>query len=192
MSSRELSSPERASDEALMERYANGESRVFDELFRRYENRAFAYFVRRTGSPDRARDLYQDLFLRVHRARHAYDPRRPFAPWFFQVAHRLLIDDQRRTYRRREVPLDEDVLRGSRASQADALAEREQLARWLGDLSADERYVLVCANGEGWGHAEIARRLGKSAAAVKKMASRALQRLRQTALADARALPRGR
>ncbi len=103
-------SDEEVHDETLMERYVEGDAVAFDELFRRYERRAFAFFARRTRSADRAEDLYQELFLRIHRARHAYDPRRPFAPWLFQIAHHLLIDDKRRAFRNHEVPLDESAL----------------------------------------------------------------------------------
>ena len=37
--------------------YADGDTGAFDELFRRYESRAFAFFVRRTRSRERAQDL---------------------------------------------------------------------------------------------------------------------------------------
>ena len=66
-------------DETLMRRYADGDGAAFEALFRRYEPRAYAYFLRRTGSAERARDLFQELFLHVHRARDRYDPARPFA-----------------------------------------------------------------------------------------------------------------
>ena len=143
-----------------MEQYANGDAGAFDELFRRFEARAYCYFIKRTRSPERARDLYQELFLRIHRARDSYDPARAFTPWFFQIAHRLWVDDQRRAYRTHEV------------------ADREQLGQILDSLSADERYVLISAKVEGIAYSELALQLGKSADAVKKMASRALQRLR--------------
>jgi len=74
------------SDETLMARYADGDARAFGELFRRYEPRAYASFLKRTASPERAQDLYQELFLRIHRARDRYDAERPFAPWLFQIA----------------------------------------------------------------------------------------------------------
>ena len=90
------SSAQAISDETLMGRYVAGDSAAFNELFRRYERRAFAYFVKRTRSRERAQALYQELFLRLHRARDVYDSGRPFAPWFFQIAHHLLIDDERR------------------------------------------------------------------------------------------------
>jgi RNA polymerase sigma factor (sigma-70 family) len=164
-------------DEILMERYVGGDPTAFDELFRRYEPRAFSYFLRRTGSPDRAQDLYQDLFLRIHRARDRYDSRRSFSPWFFQIAHRLLIDDQRRAYRSRELSLEERHQNALPASSRE-VSQRDELEQLLEGLSADERHVLVRAKGEGVGYAELASQLGKSIDAVKQMASRAARRLR--------------
>jgi RNA polymerase sigma factor (sigma-70 family) len=163
-------------DETLMEKYADGDTGAFEELFRRFEPRAYFYFTRRTGSPERARDLYQELFFRIHRARQGYDAARAFAPWFFQIAHRLWVDDQRRSYRAREVAIGEHEPCGT--GSRDEVADRELLGQMLDTLSAGERYVLVSAKVEGIAYSKLARDLGKSADAVKKMASRALQRLR--------------
>jgi RNA polymerase sigma-70 factor (ECF subfamily) len=161
-----------------MARYAAGDVDGFDELFRRYEARIHAFFVRRTGSIERARDLYQELFLRIHRARDAYDPTRPFAPWLFQIAHRLLVDDRRRAYRSHEVSLEDREPRSALPGDEDRLADREHLSQLLDALSADERHVLLSSRVEGVGYLELAAQLGKSVDAVKKMASRATQRLR--------------
>lgn len=170
-----------ATDETLMGRYADGDTAAFEELFRRYERRAFAYFARRTRSQDRARDLYQELFLRVHRARHDFDSKRAFAPWFFQIAHRLLIDDERRAFRSREVAFEEHDAALSRERSRDGVADREQLAQLLSELPDAERATLLSAKGDGVGYAELARQLGKSVDAVKKTASRALLRLQRSA-----------
>lgn len=160
-----------------MARYADGDTEAFDELFRRYEPRAYAFFLRRTGSPERAEDLYQDLFLRIHRARDRYDAGRPFAPWLFQIAQRLLVDDVRRAHRSHEVGFEQEA-RAEHASSEASLGDRELLGRALAALSADERRVLVASKLEGVGYPEIAARLGKSAVAVRKLASRAMRRLR--------------
>jgi RNA polymerase sigma-70 factor (ECF subfamily) len=175
---------EEAADETLMERYADGDSAAFEELLGRFEGRAYAFFLRRTSSPQRAEDLYQELFLRIHRARGVYDPARAFAPWFFQIAHRLLVDDLRRAHRAHEVPLGDHEPRSRGLGSERRVADREQLAHLLEALSPDERRVLVAAKLEGIGYPALARELGRSVDAVKKMASRALQRLRATALAE--------
>src|SRR4029434_6807394 len=53
-------------------------------------------------------DVVQETVLAVHRARHTYDPGRPFAPWFYAVASSRLIDAVRRERRvtSREIPGD--------------------------------------------------------------------------------------
>lgn len=74
-----------ASDSELMELYACGSVEAFEELFRRYERRAHGYFLGRARCDATASDLYQELFLRLHRFRHLYDAGQPFAPWFFRA-----------------------------------------------------------------------------------------------------------
>jgi len=167
-----------------MRRYAAGDGAAFEALFRRYEARTYAYFLRRTGSAQRARDLFQELFLHVHRARDRYDPDRPFAPWFFQIAHHLLVDDRRRAFRAREVPLAQrdPSAPGERADEQ--AARREQIDAALRVLSPEERFVFVAARLGSVGYPELAARLGKSVEAVRKIASRCLRRVRLAALAN--------
>lgn len=180
------SGPPRAaqrSDEALMEGYARGDAGAFDELFARYEGRAYAFFLRRTGSEDRAADLYQELFLRIHRARDRYDPARPFAPWFFQIARRLLIDALRSSGRAARTASfeDETYAETVRRGPEHEVASAEQADAILRQLSDVERYVLVAAKVQGREYIELAGEIGKSVVAVKKLASRAMQRLRASA-----------
>lgn len=165
-------------DEELMARYAAGEAAAFEELFRRYEQRAFAYFLRRTRSEDRASDLYQELFLRIHRFRDHYDPQRPFAPWFYQVAHNVLIDDFRRAARSQEVITEIDEFPSPAPDVERQLDGRHRVRRLLRTLPEEQAAVLVAAKVLGLDYAEIADQIGKSVDAVKQGASRALRRLR--------------
>src|SRR4051812_31358646 len=49
--------------------------------------------VRRQGVlADRAEDVVQDVLLALHRARHTYDPARPFTAWLRTIAQRRAID----------------------------------------------------------------------------------------------------
>jgi RNA polymerase sigma-70 factor (ECF subfamily) len=162
--------------------YADGDVECFEQLFRRYEARAYAFFLKRTASPERAQDLYQELFLRIHRARDRFDADRLFAPWLFQIAHRLLVDDQRRSHRSHEIPIEDREPRSERSNSEEWLAACEVLGQALAALSGEERHILVSSKLEGVGYPELAVRLGKSVAAVRKMASRTLQRLRTAPL----------
>jgi RNA polymerase sigma-70 factor (ECF subfamily) len=181
----ELGRMHKVPDEDLMRRYADGDGKAFEELFSRYEARAYGFFYKRTKSEDRAQDLYQELFLRLHRNRTSYDPSRPFAPWFFQIASRLLVDDYRRAFRNREVPVGEQERPSHERDSERRLGDLEEADRLLAELSPEERHILVSAKVEGTGYAELARDLGKSVDAVKKLASRAMQRLRGSTRSDA-------
>jgi RNA polymerase sigma-70 factor (ECF subfamily) len=174
------------SDEALMSAYARGDGAAFSELFKRYESRAERFFGRRARSEHDVADLYQELFLRLHRARSTYDTSRPFAPWFFQIARRLLVDARRRAaVRVHEVPLVEEhpQASGVNARIEERISARQHAHGLLARLSSIESYVLVAAKVEGRGYAEIARELGKSVVAIKKVASRAMTRMRAAGLA---------
>ena len=139
-----------------MARYASGDAEAFDQLFRRYEPRAYAFFLKRTSSPQRAEDLYQELFLRIHRARNEFDSSRAFTPWFFQIAHRLLIDDQRRAFRAREVAANDFDAASALPTAESVAADREEVELLLDTLSPEERYVVVAAKMGGIGYPELA------------------------------------
>jgi RNA polymerase sigma-70 factor (ECF subfamily) len=158
--------------------YAHGSQSAFEELFRRYEERAFGYFLRRVRCEARARDLYQDLFLRLHRFRHGYDPSRPFEPWFFHIAHGVLVDEWRRRHRRAEVGLERADLASSEPDPEQRAGAVRASERQLARLSAEEARILVEAKMLGLEYSEIAAALSKSVAAVKQIASRSLRRLR--------------
>jgi RNA polymerase sigma-70 factor (ECF subfamily) len=165
-------------DGELMGLYAHGSQRAFEELFRRYEGRAYGYFLRRVRSEAQARDLYQDLFLRLHRFRHTYDPGRRFEPWFFHIARGVLVDDWRRRHRQAEVGLEEARLQSPAVDPERTAAARHESERQLERLSSEEARILVDAKVRGLEYSEIAEALSKSVAAVKQTASRSLRRLR--------------
>lgn len=169
----------------LMGLYARASEAAFDELFRRYEGRVYAYFLRRVTSEERARDLYQELFLRLHRFRGSYDPGRPFEPWFFHIAHCVLIDAWRQQRGRAELLLDEARTRSPDADAERVLAARERAQRALDSLSPEHARILVDAKVRGLEYGEIAAALCKSVDAVKQAASRSLRSLREApALGD--------
>jgi len=165
-------------DGELMDRYAHGSQPAFDELFRRYEGRAFRFFLRRVSSEERAQDLYQELFLRLHRFRATFDPARPFQPWFFRIMRTVLVDEWRRQHGRTEVTLTEDDLRSEELDAEHAAEIREGISVVLGLLTNEQARILIDAKVRGLEHAEIAASLSKSTDAVKQIASRTLRRLR--------------
>lgn len=176
---REMGDP----DAELMERYARGDGEAFDALFRRYDRRAFGFLLRRTRCPERAADLHQELFLRIHRFRDRFDPTQSFSPWFFEVARNVWKDDLRRRHRpdplRRATNTTDEVAAVGNPERSTA---NREMARWLlSRLSTGQQTILLSTAVEGLSYPELAGRAGGSAASARQAGSRALRRLRRLA-----------
>jgi RNA polymerase sigma-70 factor (ECF subfamily) len=119
--------------------------------------------------------------------------------WLRQILAHVLAHEVRRycgTQQRdlgREVSLEQslaassqrlgDLLAASTPSPSQRAVQHEQemrLADALSQLPGDYREVIVLRNLEGFSHEEVARRMGRSVAAVRMLWVRALARLRQT------------
>lgn len=184
---------ESTSDEILMAAYQAGSEQAFRALHDRHAPSVYGFLVRRVADPAVADDLYQEVFLRLHRARATWDPERPFRPWLFGIVHHLLADHLRQRGRCPERPDENAVARASNDAESmpgiaappldpeRAAAQRESteaLDRALRALPGDEASVLLLARVEGLPYEEIGPILGRSTAAVKQLAYRALKRLR--------------
>jgi RNA polymerase sigma-70 factor (ECF subfamily) len=89
-------------DEALFQRYQDGDERAFGVIMERYEPLIKGFLHKRLKDEERVQDLTQDTFLRVHRARERYDSGRKFSTWIYTIASNLLKNEYRNRSRRRE------------------------------------------------------------------------------------------
>ena len=191
----------RLTDEKLMLAYQEGDAKAFEELFARYKTRLFNYLRRAVGNPMEAEDLFQTLFLRIHRAKETYRPKAAFSTWIYTIARNLVRDamnKERAETERREttygswqevngdpVAIEHRIADEHRAPET-LLQRREIAARLqqaLSSLSLEQREVILLSKYEGLRFQEIADILGCSMTAAKVRAFRALKALR-TALGD--------
>ena len=71
--------------------YQSGDYAAFECLYERHSGRVFQYLKGKVAS-EVAKDLIQEIFLKVHRSREAYQSQYPFLPWLFTVARNTLND----------------------------------------------------------------------------------------------------
>ena len=83
------------SDEALMVRYARGDSAAFELLYRRHEMRIWRYLERNVRNRATADDLMQEVWFAVARDAARYEPTARFTTWLFTIAHNRMIDSIR-------------------------------------------------------------------------------------------------
>ncbi len=178
------------SDEQVMGAYAAGEPGAFDELFRRYARRLFGYLFHMTMERELARDLVQETFVRVHRARDQYDAGRPFKPWLFRIATNVCADEKRSWFEklaRRTTSLFSSTLGREPAAadgdRPDRRVERsvlgERFRAEIGKLPEPYRQVILLHELEGLTCEETATALDKPLGTVLSLLSRGRGRLRE-------------
>jgi RNA polymerase sigma-70 factor, ECF subfamily len=175
---------ERRADLA-MERYAGGDEAAFGEVFHELGPRIQGFLRRLTGSEDVARDLAQETFLRMHRARGSFARGHAVVPWAYAIARNCFTSQVRSpAHRARRASVDEavgEVATGADASAEETLAARESaqiVANALDSISALNREAFVLLRFEGLSVAEAAQIVGATESTVKVRAFRAYEALR--------------
>lgn len=142
-----------------------------DRLFVAHRNQVFRYLTRLVGQVD-ARELTQEVFLRVSRGPVPDRDQGAVRAWVFHIARNLALNHVRDTRRRGEV--EELVEQGTAATQELSVALREALAQ----LSPTDRDVFLMRESGGLGYDEIARACDLTPDAVRSRLHRARLQLR--------------
>lgn len=120
-------------DEALMERVAQRDSRAFGVLYDRYADRLVNYFFGMLWKDrEKAQDFMQELFTKVVQKPELYQSGRPFKTWLFSVANNMCKNEYRRMEVRKNTgyELDRDVA-DSGATSTERLLDRSNFQEAL-------------------------------------------------------------
>lgn len=165
--------------DSLMERYQAGDEDAFDELYRQVAPKLLRFLHRRTRSEDRAEDLLQATFAKVHRSRASYDPSQGASRWLTAIARNTLYDD----WRRREVRKEDLTSTGAvpepiLVNPSEALGSALTVRRAVALLPTKLREAIELTFWRGLTSAEAADEIGTSRSNVKVRAHRGYQILR--------------
>lgn len=160
-----------------------GDRQAYERLLTRVAVLAHAYVRRRVGETSWADDVVQECLIALHRARHTYDPGRPFAPWLYAILQNRLVDALRVQRRLLLRELHHDGLSGAGTRPARPAQERDALRRdvrrAVADLPENQRRVIELLKFEELSVREVADRLGMTESNVKVTAHRGYRALRQ-------------
>jgi len=87
---------DRHEDLKLIRRCKRGEEPAFAELLARYRNAIYGLCYRMTRRSEDARDLAQEVFIKVFSLLDRYDESYAFSSWIFRIATNHCIDHLRR------------------------------------------------------------------------------------------------
>jgi len=149
-------------DSRLARACAEGDTRVFEEIYREHSDRMKSIAYNHLGNVGDAEDAVQETFLKVHRAASTYNGESAFTTWMYRVLINTCYDALRRRQRRIQSTSIDDTLQVERAGASVDDAKRMTLRKMLADLPEQRRSVFTLFEIEGLSHAEIARILNIS------------------------------
>jgi RNA polymerase sigma-70 factor (ECF subfamily) len=186
-------------DRAYVRGALAGDDRAFAVLVERHQRGLYNLAYRMVRNGETARDLVQDVFIRVHRSLGKYDPVYPFKSWIDRVASNLCIDYIRKR-KLDTVSLDAPISVGDDDSvtrdlpdetfdPGRDLEDRERgalLSAALDQLPPAHRLVLSLRHRQDLSYDEIALALDVPLGTVKARIHRAREALRQILVRDYR------
>jgi len=184
--------PERLRDLAWMQGIQNGDQEAFRELILEYQSRVAGVIARMAGSSSDAEELTHEVFVRVWRSAHRYQPSAKLSTWLLTIARNLVLNEIR--YRQRHPTISRDIVRedgqypedstpDTASVPPDAALLESELQQAIDDalqqLPENQRTALVLQRFEALSYEEIATLLDVSVPAVKSLLFRARTTLRE-------------
>jgi RNA polymerase sigma-70 factor (ECF subfamily) len=178
------------SSEDLMAQAAGGDDYAFEILVQRHQASILNLIYRFVGNRAEAKDLAQEVFVRVWQAAKSYKPKAKFSTWTYRIAVNLCLNELKSKRRKRLIPLgteerpDSDYSTPTDVSQSpeDLLLAKErgrQISEALRSLPENQRMALILKRYDNLSYEEIGRIMGCSVPAVESLLVRAKKNLQE-------------
>lgn len=189
----DLSDPGDQEDRGLILRARGGDVQALEKLVYRYDKKVLSMSMSFVGNLDDAKDIYQEVFMRVFKALPDFQFRSRFSTYLYRIVTNVCLTHRTRTGKRRFVPIEEGIeedpaslkygVSPAAPERPDAAAINNEIATRIrsavGTLSPRLRTVFVLRHHEGFKLREIAGIMECAEGTVKKYLFDATRRLRK-------------
>ncbi|MBY0384714.1 sigma-70 family RNA polymerase sigma factor [bacterium] len=151
--------------------YQLGDEHAFAELYHRYANKIYGYLRSKLLNDSQVNDVFQLIYLKLHKSKHLYNSSLPFSPWIFTICRNELIDFFRKQQTLHE-PFDEET----HEVQVDLITENQEID--LSKLSQEQQTALKMRYYNDATFEEIADTLNTSPTNARQIVSRSIKYLR--------------
>lgn len=181
------------SDSELIKQAQKGSNTAFEELICRYDRSVLSVILRYVRDNDEAKDLYQEVFIRVFRGIKNFRFQSEFSTWLFRIATNVCLTHKSKTKEKYKVPIyaeteqDTDEERNEELVYTGLSPEEDAVSSELGEyidmaverLSPKQKMTFIMKHYEGYKIREIAEILNCKEGTVKKYLFDAVRNLRK-------------
>jgi len=178
-------------DVELIKKAQVGDMVAFEELVHRHDKQVLVIAARYVTSAEDAKDIYQDVFIKVYKGLKKFQFKSEFATWLYRITTNTCLTHHARQKKRTYVPLhdksdgDDETyhpeLTGNTATDQHALDAdiSAYVQDALNSLSAKQRMVFTLRHYQGYKLKEIAGMMECAEGTVKRYLFTATQRMRE-------------
>lgn len=166
-------------DEKIMEMIIDGDKNKIGTLFDRYHIQLYNFFCKRNVEGSTSEDLTQNVFVKVIKYSHSFDPTYPFRAWIYRIARNILNDHFSKT--KLTNPLETSHLSIAQDSVLEKIEHREQMSQLhqaIAKLGKEDQELIRLSRFEKLKYHEIAPILNLSESGVKMRMYRAMKKLK--------------
>jgi RNA polymerase sigma-70 factor (ECF subfamily) len=178
--------------EELMAKIAKGDEDAFEILVNRHQTSILNLVYRFIGDRTQAKDLAQEVFIRVWQGAKRYEPKAKFTTWVYRITANLCFNELKSSRRKKWFSFNwsdedgehtfEETLADSTPSTEDLLLEKErnrQISDALQSLPENQRMAMILKRYDDLSYQEIGQIIGCSVSAVESLLVRAKRALQE-------------
>ena len=181
------------SEKEIIIKAQNGDSIAFEQLVYNYDRAVLSIAMRYVRDEDDAKDIYQEVFIRVYRGLKKFEFRSEFSTWIFRITANVCLTYKSRKKEKIMVSIEDqkdddqksyeamDMISKERSPEEEILNNdlRFLIGNAVDSLSAKQRITFVLKHYEGYKIREIAEMLGCKEGTVKKYLFDAVNNLKK-------------
>ena len=160
-------------DKVLVRSFKNGDEKAFDRLFEKYQIPLYSICYRYARNEDDARDLTQDIFIKVYNNLKKFEEKSKFFTWLYRIAVNACISFRRMV----RLPHEEYEPYSKTASMDQRVMMKIAIDDALAKLPERQRMSFILHHYEGYTFGEIASIMGISSGAAKANHFHAIKKL---------------
>lgn len=179
------------SDTELINKAQKGDESAFNELICRYDSNVLSLALKYVNDRDDAKDIYQEVFLRVFRGLKNFKYKSEFSTWLYRITTNVCLTFVSRSNKQAMTRINNDMEAdaidsitgaGDENDNPDQYLERSEIKtnvnEALNKLSPKQKMIFMLKHYEGYKIREISEMLSTSEGTIKKYLFEANHKLR--------------
>jgi len=170
-------------EKILLELASTGDTEAFTQLFSLYKDKLYSFTLRLTGCKEKAKDIVQDVFLKLWQNYTTLNTIENFSSYIFKLAHNQFLNAAKRM-------ANETLIISKIQSRTDAYnappdekLEYKEVENLLNEvlqkLPPQQKLIFKLSREQGLKHEEIAKQLQISPSTVKNHLVQSLKTIRK-------------